>query len=151
MKYLTEKDMARDWAFGTEVCQMRQVFRRMMDKDPEAFATCVREYMEYGEERFPKIESTGGNLATPRHSLAALLAEYQIAQSRGITQNEFLESEGEKGIKSADQYTVTSWQSESAVRGKLNNARQLYKSDPGFKAQVEFYRDAFEAIGGSRG
>lgn len=151
MKYLTEKDMATDWAFGTDVCQMRQVFRRMMDKDPEAFATCVREYMEYGEERFPKIDSTGGRLQTPRHSLAALLAEYQRAQNKGVTQNQFLESEGEKGIRSADQYSVVSWQTADTIRSKLKEARQLYKLDSDFRAQVEFYRDAFEAIGGPRG
>jgi len=122
MKYLTEQDMDRAWAFSSDVCHMRREVRRLIERNPKAFETCVREFMEYGADRFPEPNKTGGRLATPTHSLAALLAEYRIAQETGVKQNDFLESEAEKGVRSADMYTTVSWQTESTVRDKLKQA-----------------------------
>jgi len=150
MKYLTEKDMDRSWAFSSKVCEMRRAMWHLIDRDPQAFETCVREFMEYGPERFPELKNTGGRAATPVHSLAALLAEYRIAQENGVTQDAFLESEAEKGIRSADMYTAVSWQTESTVRDKLKQARALAKKDSDFQEQVSFYMTCFKEIGGSR-
>ena len=150
MKYLTEKDMDRSWAFSSKVCEMRRAMWHLIDRDPQAFETCVREFMEYGPERFPELKKTGGRAATPVHSLAALLAEYRIAQENGVTQDAFLESEAEKGIRSADMYTAVSWQTESTVRDKLKQARALAKKDSDFQEQVSFYMTCFKEIGGSR-
>jgi hypothetical protein len=151
MKYLTEQDMNRSWAFGSDVCQMRREVRQLIDRNPEAFATCAREFMEYGTERFPELKTTGGRFATPEHSLAALLAEYRIALENGVTQECFLESEGEKWIRSADMYTTVKWKTESTVRDKLQQARKLAKEDADFQEQVDFYISCFKEIGGSLG
>ena len=151
MKHLTEEDMDRSWAFSSKVCEMRRAMWHLIDRDPQAFETCVREFMEYGPERFPELKKTGGRAATPVHSLAALLAEYRIALENGVTQECFLLSEGEKWIRSADMYTTVEWKKESTVRDKLKQARKLEKEDTDFQEQVDFYISCFKEIGGSRG
>jgi hypothetical protein len=128
MSYLKEKDLDPSWAFSADVCGMRREFRKLLDANPEAFATCVREYMQLGEARFPPLETTGGRYPTPKHTLAALLAEYRIAQGEGVTRDSFIAAQELKGVTSASKYSRVSWHNDSTIRDNLKKASRLEKA-----------------------
>lgn len=148
MKYLTKEDMNREWSHSDDVLKMRRAFALIMHEDPVAFETCVREFMEYGADRFPYPGKS--KPGTPEHARKMLLAEYRLAQKRGITKDEFLESEAERGVRGADQYVAFRWNNAETIRTQLREAQKAAKEDKEFEEGVEFYVWAFDKMGGSR-
>lgn len=126
--------------------EMRREFARLIQEDKESFDICIRQYGEHGETAFPPLPSSG-RPKVPDESLAMLLADYKCRRS---TKEEFLASEAEKAVTTADRYYGFIWENEETLRSQLVKAQKMYKTNEAFANKVDFLERVHRAIGGWR-
>lgn len=120
-----------------QVCSMRKKIALLINEDPESFAVCIEEYNAWGAKGFPE-PVTGTKPKIGRDSYAFLLASYRMALREGITREQFLDNEAEKGIKTGTKYHVWCWRTPDIIKKHLQTAEKIEKESEEFSQRVIF-------------
>lgn len=125
-----------------EIRDMRKEFARLIAKDPESFAKCIKEYAVRGASAFPLLNTaTAGSKAVPHVLLAGVLAEYNLRGS--VPKDEWLSKMADKGVKGGDRYAIKDNFNDSTLNDWLKMAQKLFRSDPEFAEKVELFEFFF--------
>lgn len=125
-----------------EIRDMRKEFARLIAKDPESFAKCIKEYAVRGASAFPLlVTATAGSKAVPHELLAGMLAEYNLRGS--LSREQWRSKMADRGVKGTDRYAIKGNFTDGTLNDWLTMAQKLFRSDPEFAEKVELFEFFF--------